>query len=387
MKNRDIFFPYIKGKYEERDNELICNCPFCGGEKTFRVKDTTVYYCQFCKAKGNAVTFLKLMTGMTGKQAYDFVNCSYTISDFCEQYNFQASALKILGLDIKEDIKGLEIPFYNAENEKLATRILQKNKKIWSRGSKVIPFGLNKLKEFKDSSYIIVVDDEIDAISCLYQHIQALAFPELTTINESNASYLKDFEKIYICNNCSQTSKSFIRKWCQILPKEKLFTITPHEFAQKCFSISDLKANGWLSLENLFETLKPIDDLFYEESVEAKTINNIPQIAQMISDALPEPHIKIASQLLDELYVYCYKESFYVYCEGVYKKNLSQIEEKILEIEPNAKSSLRKEILDFIRIKRNYNKSNINEQFVNFKNGIYDIKNHKFINHTPLLFR
>ena len=75
-----------------------------------------------------------------------------------------------------------------------------------------------------------------------------------------------------------------------------------------------------------------------------------------------------------------------MYENGVYKRNLPKIEQCILEIEPSAKSYLRGEVLDFIRIKRNYEDSKVNEQFINFKNGLYDLENRKFIKHTPLLF-
>lgn len=53
---------------------------------------------------------------------------------------------------------------------------------------------------------------------------------------------------------------------------------------------------------------------------------------------------------------------------GVYRRNKNLIEKKILEIEPNAKTNLRKEVLDYIRITKYTPELQINDQFVNFIN-------------------
>ena len=332
--------------------------------------------------KGNGITFLGLLAGLTPKEAYKFINRSYTFDDYYEQYNIASSFLKLQ--NIEETDQGIEIPFFNVNNELLATKILHRKDSKWKKGTSVIPYGLWKIGEF-DSNYIVITESETDVIACWYQKIQAVAFPEIYLINKDNVAFLDKFEKIYLHNSLSASSRAFVRKMCQVLPLEKLYTVTSHSFASKCYSIADLQKERILTLDNLLETSKQISQDFYDEINEIKDLtNNLP--LNVVKNNKVEEHIEIADKVMNELYIYYFKENFYIYENGVYKRNLPKIEQCILEIEPSAKSYLRGEVLDFIRIKRNYEDSKVNEQFINFKNGLYDLENRKFIKHTPLLF-
>lgn len=71
---------------------------------------------------------------------------------------------------------------------------------------------------------------------------------------------------------------------------------------------------------------------------------------------------------------------------GVYRRNISPIERTILSINKNAKNHLRKEVFEYIRINKTIQDIDINEQFINFKNGMYDLINNRLIEHSPTIF-
>ncbi len=99
-----------------------------------------------------------------------------------------------------------------------------------------------------------------------------------------------------------------------------------------------------------------------------------------------EEHVEIAEKVMKEIHIKFYRENFYVYENGVYRKNKPLIEKNILSINRNIKRHLRAEILDYIRINQIVQEMTVNEQFINFKNGLYDIVNRRFIDHSPLYF-
>ncbi len=99
-----------------------------------------------------------------------------------------------------------------------------------------------------------------------------------------------------------------------------------------------------------------------------------------------EEHVKIAEEVMKKIYIKFYRENFYVYENGVYHKNKTLIEQTILSIKRNAKKHLRAEILDYIRINQIVQEMTVNEQFINFKNGLYDLINKRLIPHSPLYF-
>ena len=224
--------------------------------------------------KGNGITFLGLLAGLTPKEAFKFINRSYTFDDYYEQYNIDPSFLKLL--NIQETDQGIEIPFFNVNNEQLATKFYIEKTVNGKKDLVFIPYGLWKIEEF-DSNYIVITESETDVIACWYQKIQAVAFPEIYLINKDNVAFLDKFEKIYLHNSLSASSRAFIRKMCQVLPLEKLYTVTSHSFASKCYSIEDLQKERILTLDNLLETAKQISQDFYDEINETKDLtNNLP---------------------------------------------------------------------------------------------------------------
>ena len=71
MDYEDIFSKYIED-YTIRRNELICLCPFHAEDTpSFNANlETGIYHCFGCGAKGNAVTFVAEMEGISTKEAW-----------------------------------------------------------------------------------------------------------------------------------------------------------------------------------------------------------------------------------------------------------------------------------------------------------------------------
>ena len=97
-------------------------------------------------------------------------------------------------------------------------------------------------------------------------------------------------------------------------------------------------------------------------------------------------HRFIGDKLMQQIKIKCYNKNLYIYDNGVYTHDDSKIEREILNINENATKSLRNEIFEYIRIKKSNEILNPINNYINFKNGLYDIENKKFIPHTPEIF-
>lgn len=71
MDYEEVFSKYIED-YNIRRNELICCCPFHEEDNpSFCANlDTSQYHCFGCGAKGNAITFIAKMEGISTKEAW-----------------------------------------------------------------------------------------------------------------------------------------------------------------------------------------------------------------------------------------------------------------------------------------------------------------------------
>ena len=166
-------------------------------------------------------------------------------------------------------------------------------------------------------------------------------------------------------------AKSLIKKVCQLLPYDKLYKIKSSDVDTDCKDLADLNIKGILSKNTLLNTAVKIDKDYFDE------VNNNNNL---------EEHVKIAEEVLDRLYIKYYNENFYVYDNGVYRVNLPAIEKCIQEIDKNAKKTMQNEVLNYIRIKQNVEATSIDDNLINFKNGIYNIQTGKLETHNPSFF-
>lgn len=282
----------------------------------------------------------------------------------------------------------IKIPYYDENHDRITTRFRnnkksKKSKFNWEKGSSTTLYGLWTLKE-ANSDYIVLVEGESDTQSLWYNGIQALGIPGATNLKPEFAPIFEKFDRVYVHNEGDLGGENFIKNACKIIPYDKLYVISARKINNECKDPSDLHIKGILDKDSLLGTAEQIDKAYYDE-INQNTQQTDAGVEDDFEDEI-EDHVRIAEEIMQRLHIKYYNEEFYVYENGVYKRNRPLIEQEILKIEPSAKSYLRKEILEYIRINKYTPKIQINEQYVNVLNGLYDMVNNKLIEHSPSYF-
>lgn len=368
--------------------ELIGCCPFHNEKNpSFGINiDTGLYNCFSCGEKGNIVQFISKMRSISEEQAKEIVmnevgfldtqHIPYSLQEFAEE--------KKLPIDFLQEnnvtsVDGYRISFLYYDEERNLAKVRYRNspksdtKCFWrTDNSPLIPYGLWKLPFFK-RDYIVLVEGETDALSLWYHGIPAIGIPGANNYKKHYSEYIKDFNRIYIHSDEDEAAQNFLRDICKSgIKYEKLYKISSKSINVNCKDPSDLHINNLLNKDTFLEKAVKIDRDYFNEVNRSKT----PE----------ERHVKIAEQVLDEMNIKYYNSNFYVYENGVYKENLSAIEQCIQQVDTNAKKSLYAETLNYIRVKQNHKQLAIDENLINFRNGIFNITNNELENHTPDIF-
>ena len=105
-----------------------------------------------------------------------------------------------------------------------------------------------------------------------------------------------------------------------------------------------------------------------------------------MSTIYQKPYVQIANSLIANLKIKYYNGELYVYNNGLYTNDISILEREILKIDSNTSKHFRNEILEYIRIKKSEEHTIVSNEYINFKNGLFNIKNKKLISHTDTVF-
>lgn len=98
-------------------------------------------------------------------------------------------------------------------------------------------------------------------------------------------------------------------------------------------------------------------------------------------------HNEVADILLEENSIAIYNNNLYIYIDGVYRDDRKYIERKIIEINPEADSRFRDEVYKYLFLKKDIHVTLDKESgIVNFKNGLFNIKEKKLYKHTHEFF-
>lgn len=394
-KYKDLILPYIEGEYKiSEKGELTCLCPFHYEEHpSFGINlETGLYSCFSCGEKGNIITFIAKMEGKTTAEVSKLLNAgeysasTYKVEDFAKEKNIPANYLKRIGFS--NGYNCIKIAYYDKNHIQTATRYrynplekTDKGKFSWGKNSKMSLYGLNGLEEASDD-YIVLVEGESDAVTLWYNGVVAVGVPGANNFKKEYAKQLERFKTIYIHKEPDKGGENFVKNACKIFPYEKLYVISSREVNKNCKDVSDLQINGIFDFNKLLGTAKKIDKDFYDEINNEDTNFNF----EYEEDKEIAEHVKIGNEIMKKIHIRFYKESFYVYNNGVYRENELAIEKEILSINPNAKKSLQKEVLNYIRINKAIQEMSIKHQYINFQNGMYDLINKKLVNHSPKYF-
>lgn len=396
FKFEDTVLPYIKGEYNIKDNgELVGQCPFHDDENpSFAINlETGLYICYACGEKGNITTFIAAMEGISNTEASKLINqeeyslSSYKVEDFAREKNLSENFLKV-NLGLKNGYNCIEIPYLDEESKLIATRCRHDPKKTnnkgrfsWKKGSKINLYGLNGIKDASDD-YIVVVEGESDAMALWSNQVPAVGVPGANTLKKEYAEKLAKFKKIYIHQEPDMGGEKFLKNACKVFPYEKLYVVSAKKVDKNSKDPADLQAKGIFNKEEFLETAEKVSEDFYNEA--NCTIDESEN--KVDKDENIAEHVKIAEEIMDNLHIYYFNEDYYVYKNGVYKPNVNLIETYILSINQSAKKYLISEVLNYIRIKRYKEELQVNDQYINFKNGLFDLINKRFIEHSPAYF-
>lgn len=97
-------------------------------------------------------------------------------------------------------------------------------------------------------------------------------------------------------------------------------------------------------------------------------------------------HKAIGDIIMKELPIAYYNSHLYFYINGVYSDDISILERYIFNVDDSTKTRTINEIYNYIRIKKSSEQININPNYINFKNGLYDIHNKQLIPHNSNIF-
>ena len=384
-----------------KGNELSCCCPF-HDEKVpsfgFNLH-TGQYNCFSCGAKGNIVTFVSEILNISIAEAIEKIREDgnfevssqyyYTLEDYAVEKGLNINFLIGLRIETKKDGTAVAIPYYDTDGNFVAYRYRNNPysdgpRFYWDKGSKAIPYGLQYLKNFSDE-YIILVEGESDCHAMIENDIQVIGIPGAENFKKEFAPYFKNFKKVYIHNEEDEAGQKFVETVSSLLTNEETYEISSRRVNIECKDPSDLHVKGILKLETLLATAKKIEKKEVVKTVDKKDTYKKSDKTLEADDEVQE-HVEIAELVMQQLYIHFFNDGYYVYDEGVYKRNKEIIEKKILLINPNAKSHLRREVLEYIRIMTYIEEKRIDDRYINFKNGLFDIEKEQLIEHTPDYF-
>ena len=385
-----------------KGHELSCCCPFHDEKKpSFGINlYTGRYNCFSCGAKGNIVKFVSTMLNISRAEAIEKIREDgsfevpsqyyYTAEDYAEEKGLNINTLIHLGVKTREDGKCVEIPYFDIDGEFVFNRYRNNpnNSKFpkfhCEKGTKLIPYGLQFLNNFNDD-YIILVEGESDYHAMMEQEMKVIGIPGAENFKEEFVPYFKNFKKIYIHNEEDEAGHKFVDTISRMLPNEEIYEISSRRVNIDCKDPSDLHLKRILNLEELLATAKKVEKKA-AVPVEAKKDTYKKNNKSFEADDKLAEHVEISNRIIQQRYMHFFNGSHYVYENGVYKRNKELIEKMILQINLNASEHLRREILENIRIRTHIEEKEINDRYINFKNGLFDIEQEKLIEHTPDYF-
>lgn len=131
-----------------------------------------------------------------------------TLQQYALDKELDVQFLRDLGLSDKTYYKrpAVRIPYYATDGTEKAVRFrlaLQKsagadNRFRWTKGSKVLPYGLNRLPLASKAGYIVLVEGESDCHTLWQANVPALGIPGANTWKNKWAEFLDGIEDVYI---------------------------------------------------------------------------------------------------------------------------------------------------------------------------------------------
>lgn len=97
-------------------------------------------------------------------------------------------------------------------------------------------------------------------------------------------------------------------------------------------------------------------------------------------------HNIFADYLITEYNIKGFGGNVYFYNDTYYSDNKDILASKMLQVLPELSSSQIREVLENIRIKKSIENEIVNSDYINLRNGLYNIATNEFVPHTPHIF-
>ena len=101
---------------------------------------------------------------------------------------------------------------------------------------------------------------------------------------------------------------------------------------------------------------------------------------------IKQSHNEVADALLQNNNMYIFENDICIYEKGVYKKNEKDIAKKIIELVPDSTIHFRNEVCQNLLLKAEEKQFDRENGIINFKNGLFSIKEQKIYSHSPQYF-
>ena len=101
---------------------------------------------------------------------------------------------------------------------------------------------------------------------------------------------------------------------------------------------------------------------------------------------MKQSHNEIGDKLLQDNNMYIFENDICIYENGVYKKNEKDIERKVIELVPDSTIHFRNEVYQYLLLKAEEKEFDRENGIINFKNGLFSVKERKMYNHSPKYF-
>lgn len=375
---------HLTDKCTEHGEELRCSCPF-GKHKdehpSFNINmESGLYMCHTCQEHGNIYSFIAKMEGITSKEAWKRLTggSDTPLDEYSAEKELPIDFLKSLGLYYSGT--KVAIPYYDDNKNHIATRYRHHPKDSqrfsWNKGNETNIYGLWKLKDFSDD-YLVIAEGESDTQTLWYYDIPAVGVPGGEGFKSSckDKTIFDKFKKIFVHCDGDKTGNDFVKSVAKILYPKEIYKITASELGLGAKDPSDLHLLGAFSLNRLLSTQELVE--VSEEEL---------QEGNATSKSDKQQLYEVAEDIVDTYNVKFYKENFYIYDNGVYREDDGLIEELIYKLNRELKKSQRKEILEYIKLISRVRKTKELNNYINFKNGIFDVKSKTLLDHSPDLF-
>ena len=200
----------------DRRGWITCRCPLGTHADTtpsFGIHPASRRYkCQGCGAAGTLDDLARRLGIMPG----------LTLAQYAQAKRLPVAFLRQLGLrDIRlghgdDRHDAIAIPYLDEHGDEAALRyrhaLAGERRFSWRRGSKVMPYGLQRLAEARRAGYVVLVEGESDCHTLWHAGIPALGLPGAATWRPEWAAYLDGLERVYIIQEPDAAGDSLVKR-------------------------------------------------------------------------------------------------------------------------------------------------------------------------------